>query len=84
LSTVAWREGKRLEVIRESLLGLENRRRADPGFSLKDAEGVLAHLYIRQGNDQEGRGELQDLILASTIDAYEEFIERWKAAASGA
>lgn len=83
MSTVAWREEKSREVLADTLRSLERRRLADPGFSLADAEGVLAHLYIREGNDQEGRGELQDLILASTIAAYQEFIAAWKAGAPG-
>lgn len=83
MSTVAWRDEKRHEVIRESLLGLELRRKTDPGFTLGDAEGVLTHLYVRQGNDQEGRGELQDLILEATIEAYEEFIGRWRLETAG-
>lgn len=74
-----WREEKYDEVYAGTFRGLERRRKADPSFALADAEGTLNHLYAQDGNDQGGRGELQDIILAATISAHEHFIAEWKA-----
>jgi hypothetical protein len=79
LTSTGWREEKYREIFDSAILGLERRRNADPSFTIADAEGTLAHLYIQEGNDWTGRGELQDLILAATIAAYELVIGEWKA-----
>lgn len=75
-----WRDAKYDEVFHDTLRSLEMRRQNDASFSIADAEGVLKHLYIQDGNDWGGRGDLQDTILAATIAAYESFIAEWKAA----
>ncbi len=72
-----WREVKRHEVFESTLRGLERRRAVDPAFAKSDAEGTLRHLYIQEGNDWVGRGELQDIILEASIAAYEHFIAEW-------
>jgi hypothetical protein len=46
---------------------------------VEDLEGVLRHLYQMDGADWGGRGELQGIILAATIAAYEQVIAEWKA-----
>jgi len=79
-----WRDEKYREVFESTLGGLERRRGRDGTFALSDAEGTLKHLYIQDGNDQLGRGELQDIILGATIAAYEHFIAEWKASAPSA
>ncbi len=76
--TDGWRDEKYGEVFDSTLAGLEARRGRDPGFSIADAEGTLRHLYVQEGNDQLGRGDLQDLILGATIAAFEHFIAEWK------
>jgi hypothetical protein len=45
-------------------------------------EGILKALYIMDGADQGGRGDVQDTIMAATIAAYELFITEWKAESS--
>lgn len=80
MSATDWRDAKYNETFSSTLLGLENRKKVDAQFSAADAEGVLKHLYIQDGNDWLGRGELQDAILGATIAAYEHFIHEWKAA----
>ncbi|HET7839114.1 MAG TPA: GNAT family N-acetyltransferase [Rectinemataceae bacterium] len=62
------------------LRGLERRRELDPAFLISDAESTLTHLYIQEGNDQEGRGEPAAIALAATVAAYEHFIAEWKRA----
>lgn len=73
-----WRDAKYDETYEQELRGLERRRAADPALKPADLEGQLQHLYIMQGSDWVGRGELQDTILSATIAAYEAFIEAWK------
>ena len=77
-SFVEWRDVKYQEVFEEELLGLQRRRKADPGCTVDDLEKVLQNLYIKDGGDG-GRGELQDIIVAATLAAYEHFIAEWKA-----
>ncbi len=80
MSATDWRDAKYDEVYSGTLRGLQKRRAIDPAFSVPDAEGVLRHLYIQDGNDWIGRGQLQDAIVGATIAAYETFIVEWKAA----
>jgi hypothetical protein len=79
LSSLEWRDRAYSDTLERILDGLEARRKADPSFSIPDAEGVLKHLYIQDGNDCCSRGMLQDAVLAATVAAYEQFIDAWKA-----
>jgi hypothetical protein len=74
-----WREIKYTETFEEELRGLERRRAADPACTVADIEGILKNLYIMDGADWGGRGDVQDTAMAATIAAYEHFISRWKA-----
>jgi hypothetical protein len=74
-----WRDAKYEEVLEQESRGLERRRIADPGLTVADIEAQLKHLYHLEGADWGGRGELQDIVLAATIAAYERFIADWKA-----
>jgi len=78
MSSTDWREKKREEVFESTLRGLENRRRIDPSFSLEDLRSALSHLYILDGNDWLGRGELGDIVSSATIAAYEHFKTEWE------
>lgn len=84
MSTIGWREEKHQEVYESVLRGLERRRELDPSFDLQDAESTLKHLYIQEGNDQEGRGEPAAIALSASIAAYEHFIAEWKNADTSA
>lgn len=79
MSSTDWQEQKRQEVFESSLKGLENRKRIDPGFTLLDACSALEHLYVLDGNNWQGRGELGDIVTSATIAAYEHFIFEWRA-----
>jgi len=74
-----WRDNKYTEVFEEELRGLERRRKADPGCKVEDLEGILKALYIMDGADWGGRGDVQDTAMAATIAAYERFIAQLKA-----
>lgn len=82
MTSYDWRDEKYREVFDATLISLERRRACDPAFAVADAEGQLKHLYIQEGNDQLGRGELQDIILGATIAAYEHVIAELKASVS--
>ena len=77
-SSVAWRDVKYDEVFEQELRGLQRRRQSDPLCQVEDIEGVLQNLYIMDGADWYGRGDVQDISMAATIAAYEHFIAQWK------
>jgi hypothetical protein len=76
--SVEWRDVKYRNTFEEELRGLRRRRESDPRCTVEDLEGVLKHLYVMDGADWYGRGEVQDIIMAATIAAYERFIAEWK------
>ena len=78
-SSVEWKDIKYREVFEEELRGLIRRREADFLCTVEEIEGVLQHLYIMDGADWYGRGDVQGISLAATIAAYEHFIACWKA-----
>ena len=77
-SSVEWKNVKYEEVFEQELRGLERRREADISCTVADIERVLENLYIMDGADWYGRGDVQDTIMAATIAAYEKFIADWK------
>ncbi|MDR2746911.1 MAG: hypothetical protein LBB77_05625 [Treponema sp.] len=77
-SSVEWRDIKYDEIFEQEIRGLERRRRSDSACTVEDLERVLRHLYIMDGADWYGRGDVQDITMAATIAAYEYFIARWK------
>jgi hypothetical protein len=77
--SVEWRDIKYQEIFDQEIRGLRRRRESDSGCTITDLEGVLQHLYIMDGADWYGRGDVQDITMAATIAAYEYFIAQWKA-----
>lgn len=73
-----WQEIKYKETFDDETRGIMRRRQADPSFKIEDLEGILKSLYIMDGQDHDGRGSLQDTVMAATIAAYEQFIASWK------
>ncbi|HOT62288.1 MAG TPA: hypothetical protein PLU93_05440 [Treponemataceae bacterium] len=73
-----WECEKYTQVFEDEMRVLARRRENDPTLTPSDLEGTLKHLYIMDGNDQGGRGPVQDIDLAATIAAYERFIAEWK------
>jgi hypothetical protein len=73
-----WRADKYQQVFDDEIRGLVRRSQSDPDCKIEDLEGILRNLYIRDGADIDGRGSLQDTILAATIAAYEHYIANWK------
>ena len=77
--SVEWKDVKYNEIFEEELRGLVRRRAQDPLCKVEDIQGVLRNLYIMDGADWYGRGDVQDITMAATIAAYEHFIAEWKA-----
>ena len=73
-----WIDEKYTEVFEEELRGLERRWAHDPSCTLDDLQGILDGLYISEGSDWTGRGQLGDTVYAATIAAYERFITQKK------
>ncbi len=78
MSSTGWKRAAYDGAFGTALESLRKRREEDPGFTPEDARGILRHLYVQDGNDQGGRGELQDLVMQGTIDAHERFIADWE------
>jgi hypothetical protein len=58
----------------ETVAFLRGRLRNDPGLDLRDLESMLESLYVRQGNNWTGRGEIRDRIESAVIAAHEHVI----------
>lgn len=78
MSSTAWKEAAYESSYEATMANLVRRRAEDAGFSPDKARGILRHLYIQDGNDWGGRGELQDLQLQAMIAAHEAFIAAWE------
>jgi hypothetical protein len=78
MSLLDYRETAYKETFDAVLASLARRRQADPEFTIEDAKGTLTHLYVTEGNDWLGRGDLQDAKLAAQIAAHEIFIHDWE------
>ncbi len=78
MSMTAWRDAAYNESYDKTYKSLERRRVEDASFSIADLTGILGHLYVQDGNDQGGRGSLQDALMQSMIDAHEDFLSDWK------
>ena len=76
--SVQWRDVTYTRIFEQEIRGLERRMKADPLCTCADLEGILRNLYITEGADWEGRGDLQDTIISATIAAYEYFITELK------
>jgi hypothetical protein len=74
-----WRDALYAKTFDQETLGLERRRTADPNCTVADVEGALRSLYVMDGADWLGRGEVQDIAMAATIAAYEHTIAKWRA-----
>jgi hypothetical protein len=70
-----WRDTAYTENYEKELLGLRRRLETDPSCTAKDLEGTLKHLYIMEGSDWLGRGEVQSITLSASIAAHETIID---------
>jgi len=77
-SSSDWRETSYKESYEKELLGLRRRLAEDPSCTVQDLEGTLKSLYIMDGADWLGRGEVQSINLSAAIAAHEILIEEMK------
>jgi hypothetical protein len=73
-----WREAAYKEAYEKEIRGLRRRLASDPSCGAEDLEGILKSLYIMDGQDWGGRGEVQSISLEAAITAYETFINELK------
>jgi hypothetical protein len=73
-----WQDVTYQETYAKELRGIRRRMEYSPQPILEDLEGTLKHLYIMDGSDWGGRGEVQSIILAATIAAHETVIAELK------
>ena len=78
-ASLEWRDITYNETFEQELRGLKRRFETDTSCTIADIEGILRNLYIMEGADQGGRGDVQDTILCATIAAYEHFLTKLKA-----
>ncbi len=74
MSIDSWKETTYDDTYSDTLKSLRRRLAEDSSFTIDAARGQLKHLYINDGNNWVGRGELQDIIVQAMIDAYEHYI----------
>jgi hypothetical protein len=64
-----WREEVYRKALEDEISGL--RKRIALGGGRAELEGTLKNLYINDGADWAGRGELQAILLSAAIAAHE-------------
>jgi len=79
-----WRDASYKESYEKEILGLRRRLDADPSCTVQDLEGILKSLYIMDGADWLGRGEVQSINLSAAIAAHEMIIHELKGIAKPA
>jgi hypothetical protein len=70
---MSWQEVLYQKIFEDECTGLERRRENDGLFSVADVERTLKDLYVLDGADWLGRGEVGDITSAATIAAHEHF-----------
>ena len=78
MDTTDWQETTYREAYEKEMLGLQRRLTSDPLCTAEDLEGTLKNLYIMDGSDWLGRGEVQNITLAAVIAAHEVVIAELK------
>jgi hypothetical protein len=59
------------------------RRREDSSFTRDSLRGLLDSLYVRQGNNWDGRGQAKEMSLSGMISAGELVLEQWDSTLPG-
>ena len=79
-SSSDWKDASYQKNYEDELRHLQRRLASDPSCSIEELEGTLKNLYIMDGSDWLGRGEVQTISLAATIAAHEVIIGELKTA----
>ncbi|MCL1812123.1 MAG: hypothetical protein FWG29_01225 [Treponema sp.] len=78
MNSTDWQEDTYRETYESEIRGLRRRLASDPSCTIEDLEGTLKSLYIMDGSDWLGRGEVQSINLSAVTAAYEEIIGELK------
>ena len=78
MNSTDWQEDTYRETYEAEIRGLRRRLVSDPSCTAEDLEGILKSLYIMDGSDWLGRGEVQSINLSAVIAAYEEIVGELK------
>jgi hypothetical protein len=78
MGSADWQEETYRKSYEKELEGLLRRIAIDPSCTAENLEGTLKSLYIMDGSDWLGRGEVQSLNLAAAIAAHETVIDELK------
>jgi len=79
-SSTNWKDASYRENYEDEVRRLRRRLASDPSCSAEELEGTLKSLYIMDGADWLGRGEVQNITLAASIAAHEAVIGELRAA----
>lgn len=71
-------ERKYDEVFRNVCDYVDYQKKSDSSFTLKHLERMLETEYINEGNGWVGKSEVQEIVSAATIAAYQHKIVEWK------
>jgi len=74
-----WKESTYRETYETELRGLQRRLVSDSSCTAEDLEGTLKNLYLMEGADWEGRGEVYSITLSAVIAAHEAVIGELRA-----
>jgi len=68
---MSWQEEKHEEIKINILSYFQEKISKDPDSTLQQVELELQDIYIREGNNQSGRGIVGDTVIQATIEALE-------------
>ncbi|WZL73115.1 hypothetical protein QBE52_19055 [Clostridiaceae bacterium 35-E11] len=74
----ALQEEKYNETFRKVYNTLKYHKEKDEKYTIHQLEALLDSLYVNEGNDWIGRGEIKNAIQAATIAASETLLTEWK------
>ena len=77
--SVDWQDCTYEKTYEAEMRGLQRRLASDPSCTADDLEGTLKSLYLMDGADWLGRGEVQSITLAAAIAAHEAVIGELRA-----
>ncbi|EJO5346316.1 hypothetical protein NRP93_000358 [Clostridium botulinum] len=73
----SWEEKKYDDTFEETYEFLKRSLEDDPNYTVENLKGFLETLYIQEGNDQLGRGEVRDISIYAQIAACETILTEY-------
>jgi|AntRauTorcE11897_2_1112592.scaffolds.fasta_scaffold173133_1 hypothetical protein len=69
---------KKFDLVFDNVCTYVDEQRASTDFSLTDLKNMLETEYANEGNGWDGKGEVQEVVQAATIAAYQQKIAAWE------